>query len=172
MLCLSYVSSLVSAQLNKKVSPECNEAVVFLWTYYCVMFICLRTGVLLWNRTVGKCCPPLGPGAVMHQSFIFAFQPANRTIRKYVPFRPQMINSYNRIQHRAEGGFCKHACFCISETWEYLYHVFQHPLRLLLLLLSSSSTSSPLCRVFILIFLRQTMSLGSTVLQLFCCFYS
>ena len=35
-----------------------------------------------------------------------------------------------------------------------------------------SSTSSPLCRVFILIFLRQTMSLGNTVLQLFCCFYS
>ena len=34
------------------------------------------------------------------------------------------------------------------------------------------SSSSPLCRVFILIFLRQTMSLGNTVLQLFCCFYS
>ena len=41
-------------------------------------------------------------------------------------------------------------------------------LLLLLLLLSSS----PLCRVFILIFLRQTMSLGNTVLQLFCCYYS
>ena len=27
-------------------------------------------------------------------------------------------------------------------------------------------------RVFILIFLRQTMSLGNTVLQLFCCYYS
>ena len=37
--------------------------------------------------------------------------------------------------------------------------------RLLLL----SSSSSPLCRVFILIFLRQTMSLGNTLLQLFCC---
>jgi hypothetical protein len=46
-----------------------------------------------------------------------------------------MINSYTHIQHRAEGGFCKHACLCISEPWEYLYHVFQHPLRLLLLLL-------------------------------------
>ena len=45
--------------------------------------------------------------------------------------------------------------------------------RLLLLwLLSSSSSSSPLYRVFILIFLRQTMSLGNTVLQLFCCYYS
>ena len=43
--------------------------------------------------------------------------------------------------------------------------------RILLLLLSSSSLS-PLCRVFILIFLRQTMSLGNTVLQLFCCYYS
>ena len=43
-------------------------------------------------------------------------------------------------------------------------------LSLLLLLLSSSSSSSssPLCRVFIL---RQTMSLGNTVLQLFCCYY-
>ena len=29
-----------------------------------------------------------------------------------------------------------------------------------------------LCRVFILIFLRQTMSLGNAVLQLFCCYYS
>jgi hypothetical protein len=40
------------------------------------------------------------------------------------------------------------------------------------LLLSSSSSSSPLCRVFILIFLTQTVSLGNTVLQLFCCYYS
>ena len=46
---------------------------------------------------------------------------------------------------------------------------------LLLLLLSSSSlpsSSSPLCRVFILIFVRKTMSLGNTLLQLFCCYYS
>jgi len=43
---------------------------------------------------------------------------------------------------------------------------------LLLLLPSSSSSSSPLCRVFILTFLRQTMALGNTVLQLFCCYYS
>jgi len=43
-------------------------------------------------------------------------------------------------------------------------------MALLLLLLSSSS--SPLCRVFILIFLRQTISLGNTVLQLFCYYYS
>ena len=35
-----------------------------------------------------------------------------------------------------------------------------------------SSSSSPLCMVFILIFLTQTMSLGNTVLQLFCCYYS
>jgi len=41
--------------------------------------------------------------------------------------------------------------------------------RSVLLLLSSSS--SPLCRIFILIFLRQTMSLGNTLLQLFCCYY-
>ena len=45
-------------------------------------------------------------------------------------------------------------------------------LNILLLLLSLSSTSPLLCRVFILIFLRQTMSLGNTVLQLFCCYSS
>jgi hypothetical protein len=43
--------------------------------------------------------------------------------------------------------------------------VFNYLLLLLLLL------SSPLWRVFILIFPRQTMSLGNTVLQLFCCYY-
>jgi len=39
---------------------------------------------------------------------------------------------------------------------------------LLLLLLLLSSSLSPLHRVFIHIFLRQTMSLGDTLLQLFC----
>jgi hypothetical protein len=34
------------------------------------------------------------------------------------------------------------------------------------------SSSSPLCRVFILISLEQTMSLGNTVLHLFCSYYS
>jgi len=42
----------------------------------------------------------------------------------------------------------------------------------LLLLSSSSSSVSPLCRVSTLIFLRRTMSLGNTVLQLFWCYYS
>jgi hypothetical protein len=32
--------------------------------------------------------------------------------------------------------------------------------------------ASPLCKVSTLIFLRQTMSLGNTVLQLFWCYYS
>ena len=42
--------------------------------------------------------------------------------------------------------------------------------RLLLLLLSSSSSSlSPLCTVFIIILLTQSMSIENTVLQLFCC---
>ena len=45
-------------------------------------------------------------------------------------------------------------------------------LLLLLLLLSSSSSSlSPLCRVFIHIFLRQTPSLGNTGFQLFYHYY-
>ena len=48
---------------------------------------------------------------------------------------------------------------------------------LLLLLLSSSSSSSPLsllsslCRVFTIIYLKQTMFLGYTVLQLSCIYY-
>ena len=42
---------------------------------------------------------------------------------------------------------------------------------LLLLLLSLSLSLSPLCRVFIHIFLRQTMSLGNTAFQLFCHYY-
>jgi hypothetical protein len=45
---------------------------------------------------------------------------------------------------------------------------FQYSMKLLLLLLLLSSSSvSPLYRVSTLIFLRQTMSLGNTVLQLF-----
>jgi len=39
-------------------------------------------------------------------------------------------------------------------------------------LCTSFLSSSSLCRVFILIFLRQTVSLRNTVLQLFCCYYS
>ena len=46
------------------------------------------------------------------------------------------------------------------------------PRELLLLSSSLSSSSSPLRRVFILTFLRNTMSLGNIVLQLFCCYYS
>jgi hypothetical protein len=44
-------------------------------------------------------------------------------------------------------------------------------LLLLVVLLLSSSSSSPLCRVSIHIFPRQTMSLGDTLLQLFCLCY-
>ena len=44
--------------------------------------------------------------------------------------------------------------------------------RVLLLSSLSSPASSPLCRVFVLIFLRHTMSLRNTVLQLFSCYYS
>jgi len=47
--------------------------------------------------------------------------------------------------------------------------VFCSSLSLLLLLLLLSSSSSPLCRLFLLTFLRQITSLGNTALQLFCC---
>jgi hypothetical protein len=43
----------------------------------------------------------------------------------------------------------------------YFLHLMEH-------LLLSSSSSSPLCRVFIHTIPRQTMSLGNTLLQLFC----
>jgi len=59
----------------------------------------------------------------------------------------------------------------LASKWE-LCSVTLLLLLLLLLLSSSSSSSSPLCRAFIRIFLRQTMSLGNTVLQLFYCYYS
>jgi hypothetical protein len=53
-----------------------------------------------------------------------------------------------------------------------LYFYISTSLLLLSSSSSSSSSSSPLYRVFILIFVRQTMSLGNTVLQLFCWYYS
>ena len=63
------------------------------------------------------------------------------------------------------------SCLSVPINWTELLL-----LLLLLLLLSSSSSSSSsissLCRVSTLIFLRQTMSLGNTVLQLFWCYYS
>jgi len=43
---------------------------------------------------------------------------------------------------------------------------------IIIIIIIIRSSSSPLCRVFMLIFLRQTMFLGNTVLQLFCCYYS
>jgi hypothetical protein len=62
-----------------------------------------------------------------------------------------------------------HTLWCLLSILFFCHHLL---LLLLLLLLSSSSSVSPLCKVFTLIFLRQTMSLGSTVLQLFWCYYS
>jgi len=58
---------------------------------------------------------------------------------------------------------------CIAEM--KLLHFSDMELLLLLLLLLLSSVS-PIRRVYTLLFLRQTMSLGNTVLQLFCCYYS
>jgi hypothetical protein len=51
---------------------------------------------------------------------------------------------------------------------QHMWNVKTASIHLLLLLLLSSSSLSPLCRVFIHIFLRQTMSLRNTMLQLFC----
>jgi hypothetical protein len=50
--------------------------------------------------------------------------------------------------------------FLVPISYYYFYYLF--------LLLSSSL--SPLCRVFIHIFLKQTMSLGNTLFQLFSCY--
>jgi len=61
--------------------------------------------------------------------------------------------------------------YCV-EHFTTNFVLFWKLLLLLLLLLSSSSLSSPLCKVIIPIFLRQTVSLGNKVLQLFCCYYS
>jgi hypothetical protein len=59
----------------------------------------------------------------------------------------------------------------LQRTRVRLYESRGLPVLLLLLLLLLSSVS-PLCKVSTLIFLRQTMSLGNTVLQLFWCNYS
>ena len=56
--------------------------------------------------------------------------------------------------------------YCYYYHFYYYYYYYYYYYHLL------SSSSSPLRRVFILTFLRQTMSLGNTVLQLFCCYYS
>ena len=73
-----------------------------------------------------------------------------------------------QIPEASQWWWCCRDCDCYE-----LLHILLLLLLLLLLLSSSSSSSSsssPLCRV--LIFLRQPMSLGNTVLQLFCCYYS
>jgi hypothetical protein len=57
---------------------------------------------------------------------------------------------------------CWRICYWQTALWSILW-------RILLLLSSSSSLVSPLCRVSTLILLRQTMSLGNTVLQLLWC---
>ena len=74
--------------------------------------------------------------------------------------------------------FCLSVIFvevmCVWDSYVYQKGVlcFLIITIIIILLLLSSSSSSPLCRVFILTFLRQTVSLGNTVLQLFCCYYS
>jgi hypothetical protein len=79
------------------------------------------------------------------------------------------------VRH-AKGGVCfkykrtantlhKGDCCCCCYYYYYYYYYYHHHHH-------HSLSSSPLCRVFILIFLRQTMSLGNTVSQPFCCSYS
>ena len=76
-------------------------------------------------------------------------------------------------------------CVCVPDVlvcgmFGFTTKVMLVRILLLLLLLSSLSSSSsyssssisPLCRVSTRIFLRQTMSLGNTVLQLQWCYYS
>jgi len=61
---------------------------------------------------------------------------------------------------------CVLSFFLSSASW-VRYFMLHHRNSILLLL---SSSSSPLSRVFIRIFLRQTMSVGNTVLHF--CYYS
>ena len=60
--------------------------------------------------------------------------------------------------------------YCLICRW-FHFPLIITGITLLLLSLSSSSSLSPLCRVFIHIFLRQTMSLGNTVFQQFYHYY-
>jgi len=54
----------------------------------------------------------------------------------------------------------------MEKKFYYIIYEWILLLLLLLLLLLSTSPSYPLCRVFILIFPRQTMSLGNTVVTI------
>jgi len=62
--------------------------------------------------------------------------------------------------------------FTYNPVFKVTVNYCNDKLLLLLLLLSSSSSSSPLCKVLIFIFLRQNMSLGNKMMQLFCCYNS
>ena len=58
-----------------------------------------------------------------------------------------------------------------TEKWSHVGEPRKRSLYFKIILSSSSSSSSPLYRVFIHIFLSQTMSLRNTVFQLFCHYY-
>src|SRR5215470_12256628 len=56
-------------------------------------------------------------------------------------------------------------------TFAFTFHMrYISIIRSLLLLLLLLLSSSPLCRVFALMYLKQTMFLGYTALQLFCAY--
>ena len=59
-----------------------------------------------------------------------------------------------------------------TETWTWATSLRSSSDNNSTAILLLSSPPSPLCRVFILTFVRQSISLGNTVLQLFCCYYS
>ena len=84
--------------------------------------------------------------------------------------RPDSVIKCMKIQHKQ-----REEERVIRQSVHVSLIIIEVALLLLLLLLSSSlsssSLSSPLCRVLILIFLRQSTSLGNTVLHLFCYYY-
>ena len=106
-----------------------------------------------------------------HADYIFS-----QTVRVLKLFRQQpfAFPTYRTFRYYCTSAKPQFQYVCI--VWNYIWPSYtdvsklQHiQWKLLLLLLSSSS---PLYRIFILIFLRQTMSIANTVLQLFCCYYS
>ena len=78
--------------------------------------------------------------------------------RSRIPAGGEVISNDSRIYVTLKQAVsCSHDLVSCSTYYYYYYYYY--------------SSLSPLSRVFINIFLRQTMSLGNTVFQLFCQFY-
>ena len=98
-------------------------------------------------------------------------------LRRFRCFTPSCV-SFIAVLNKGSPYTACSRCTCIETCWCWYGHhsacVRTDTSSKCQILLSSSSSSSsfPLCSVFTLIFPKQTMSVGNTVLQLFCSYSS